>query len=1057
MKYRPMAKRGALLLLAALFFAGSPPQIPRTLHPDIRSLPDGSDGSPVFRPVKGLWTVWNGQYRQLSEEYDCGALYGRFLQGNVKISVRFRHLRGIPGAGLFFSSGAKSSTAFSHMVRLDGSDRILAGFFLNGEFTAQKVFPAHIDSAVWNRLVVDVDAGKRLYRVFLNGTPVGEALPLLFRAGYAGLQSSAGAVAFADFEVFPEKEPPRSGSTVVWPGRLELGAAGNLFVSVGDRNRIRVFSPAGEPLDEIRFGPAARVPVRSLGPFLPLPGGKLLVTDAQSNRLYRIGARGKVEAVAGAVGEFGRVVDLAYLSRARKVAVLDAEKRTVSLLDSTLRSAGSRTLQNVQKPLALTVQDSLLAVLDGYGPTVLLFRYRGKNLRFVRRFLLPFALPKDIVLYGKRLYALLGRKLYCVDLSGNLLRSSPRFPLENFWPVSFAVGGGGKVWLADYTGARLVATDTVFSLPEVSVKISAGKAAITWKSDRPLPGRLGILGKGQRPVTLREKQPAVRHRFVTAAPAPGGVFRFRILPSAPTLPAEESWSRWTAVRSPLPAGKKAVWRLPALVLLFANVLPDSVPFARAPAPLSPEEIRRIEAQMRDGARFYWIHSRMNLWVELHFLVLKRWFHRRQLVGPEWFYPPRSGIIDSVLAAAGRRSRDFPAIFYLIGLRKPVQGTSRWELAGRGGAFTNGISENGRYGISWWEVTHAHHASGNNWLMVHEFGHQLDDLFNASGYPDFWFNHFAPKLENVGPFGEHFDGNAYLIHLVPQPWWFELVRGDSLWVADADGDGIPDRAPELPLDERRLGSSPEKRDTDGDGLSDLQEVLLSNWITEGQGETYAHPLWPDLCSEDADSDGVPDPADANPLSPFPDGIRRGTPVLDGRISQGEWPFWVSLRYRSFSARVSAQWDSAGLYLALVQSDTVRAKIQIDARDDGWFCGDDNWIFTLSPRNPHPEVEARLFDASSFTEWPKMNPEKARQVAPVVRATHRGRKVWMECLLPREDRFGLNWSAGRRFGLNIGFWLPQDSLGRRRYVVIFEPNRFLHLRLVEQQNEAAGGTF
>ncbi|MBW2579104.1 MAG: hypothetical protein JRE38_13730 [Deltaproteobacteria bacterium] len=73
--------------------------------------------------------------------------------------------------------------------------------------------------------------------------------------------------------------------------------------------------------------------------------------------------------------------------------------------------------------------------------------------------------------------------------------------------------------------------------------------------------------------------------------------------------------------------------------------------------------------------------------------------------------------------------------------------------------------------------------------------------------------------------------------------------------DRDGDGLPDYSPygdELRITEETLGSSTSEADTDGDGLSDLEEAIAGL-----RGGT-------DPNNPDTDGDGLLDGSDPSPL-------------------------------------------------------------------------------------------------------------------------------------------------------------------------------------------------
>jgi len=80
----------------------------------------------------------------------------------------------------------------------------------------------------------------------------------------------------------------------------------------------------------------------------------------------------------------------------------------------------------------------------------------------------------------------------------------------------------------------------------------------------------------------------------------------------------------------------------------------------------------------------------------------------------------------------------------------------------------------------------------------------------------------------------------------------------------------------------------------------------------------------------------------PIIPDPEILKR-TPVMDGIVSPGEWD-----RFQAFTAgdwQVSSyiNWDSKNLYMAVSSSKPCDAMLLVDANDDGWFHGEDNYEF------------------------------------------------------------------------------------------------------------------
>jgi hypothetical protein len=117
--------------------------------------------------------------------------------------------------------------------------------------------------------------------------------------------------------------------------------------------------------------------------------------------------------------------------------------------------------------------------------------------------------------------------------------------------------------------------------------------------------------------------------------------------------------------------------------------------------------------------------------------------------------------------------------------------------------------------------------------------------------------------DVAPLGGPPDGKIDVADLM---LFLRAMRGDDL-----DGDGIPGRI------EGQYGASPFLYDTDGDGLSDAEEILIygtdpTNPDTDGDGlfdgeEVNPHPASgrppTDPLNPDTDGDGIPDGIDALP--------------------------------------------------------------------------------------------------------------------------------------------------------------------------------------------------
>ena len=167
----------------------------------------------------------------------------------------------------------------------------------------------------------------------------------------------------------------------------------------------------------------------------------------------------------------------------------------------------------------------------------------------------------------------------------------------------------------------------------------------------------------------------------------------------------------------------------------------------------------------------------------------------------------------------------------------------WYYQGSGG---------GTFGIDWmlWGDKTQVPAPGRStylggsdiaWLNTHEYRHQKESQHHFSGLvrddDRVVFCHFAPRYitptdnwrwDTAFAHGEHWDGIAWELRMLTTPQYLRNMFGEILTAKDADGDGIPDDDPKLPLDEKRLGSNPASPMTDG-RTHDMQRILGARWV------------------------------------------------------------------------------------------------------------------------------------------------------------------------------------------------------------------------------------
>ncbi len=1034
------------LLFCALFNVAVARQSAAVIFEDrFTGYRDGADGSPRWHPVKGLWEVIGQSYLQRSPDYDCASLLDVYLNESFELSATFEHLEGELGVGFVFSARDQRNISLAQMIRFDGETTFILGYFQNGEYYGTaSVKTAVVPPRTSHTLTLDVDRDGNRYTVRLDGDIIAAGLPLLYPAGYVGIQTGGGTARFLSVKLtrVPMKSQPLS---INWLRHFALTPSHEIVVPDEHDGSIKILSKAGNILRTVGIPAASRGQLHTPNA-VALLGDTIVVTDRGSDRLSLFKRSGEwISSVGWKGSDRGQFDGPAAVctNERRQIFVVEEQNHRVQVFDDSLHYVSDFGSDKLAAPLDIAVEGDNVYVLNTGLSQVECFSWSGRKAGWRKSLSYGGGEARGLAVLNGRLYISVANEVRSYDSTGTLKNSMRGRSVNFIFPQGVTTDPSGHVYIADFFGGRIIRTssDLLDPKPEISAT-DASTAVVSWQSIDDAEGSISIAASGTSGSSrLDERKKTTDHQIVLRNFTPSTTRHFNFEPGLSTIPDARGHQPAYALTTPAGNQTKLYARLPMIALIFTNVVDDQHPAASSPPqPDLPEsEVERIQHQLDEAVRFYWIHSGMRLFLDLQRIVIRDRFKRSELYGNEWWYPPRDSVLERELSLQGRKISDFSGLLYLTCTQSYDTTLRKYVLAGKGGAFTNGVGTGKGYGISWWDVTRAHHDAGNNWLTVHEFNHQLDDIFLASGYPEYWFNHISPTIGTAAEFGEHFDANRFIIRMVPPGEWYDLRYTSLASARDADTDGIPDNDAALPLDEVRLGSDTTSTDTDRDGVSDLDELGFSNWIKEGWGEDPSPQLSsPNLHEGDADHDGIPDNRDEYPCSP-----------IHSQVAYGDDSKIVGLQSPEMNAALSAGWNADSLVLNIEMDRLAPVKLMIDAGADGWFLGRGNLLFTLTPSTGFGlETKLQIFNAADPNKWPFMDESLNNKLQFHVRGPGDRPPYRISISLPRNGFFGLNYSPHKSIGLLAGFLRTPDADGNKRYVDLYEPNRFFKIELVRR---------
>ncbi len=173
-----------------------------------------------------------------------------------------------------------------------------------------------------------------------------------------------------------------------------------------------------------------------------------------------------------------------------------------------------------------------------------------------------------------------------------------------------------------------------------------------------------------------------------------------------------------------------------------------------------------------------------------------------------------------------------------------------------------------------------------------------------------------------------------------------------------------------------------------------------------------------------------PEDAAKLAPpaiKPDtDIFRRTPKIDGVVEDGEWDTFYTYTTPALDVTTYADWDQDNIYIAARSSKPIDLLALLDAFDDGWYNGEDNYEFrVLRAEGDTFKLTVNRYD-SKRTKTPAASPVTPAEVALVeMKAGTKDGVTSIELRIPAALIPKLKLDANRKTGLLISARTGSDE--------------------------------
>ncbi|MCE5198810.1 MAG: hypothetical protein ABFD54_05320 [Armatimonadota bacterium] len=166
------------------------------------------------------------------------------------------------------------------------------------------------------------------------------------------------------------------------------------------------------------------------------------------------------------------------------------------------------------------------------------------------------------------------------------------------------------------------------------------------------------------------------------------------------------------------------------------------------------------------------------------------------------------------------------------------------------------------------------------------------------------------------------------------------------------------------------------------------------------------------------------------------IFKRTPIIDGVVEDGEWDVYYSFNTGDWQITTYADWDKGNLYVAAKSNRPIDLLTILDADNDGWFHGDDNYDFRAIRTSGDSLSLAVARYESRNTKSPVASPVSPQEASLVeIKSTRSEGAYMIEMRIPGALVKDMKLNSGRKIGFQIAVkamegesgWVPNAELG------------------------------